>query len=74
MHTKALLYSASFHLMNNDHSAEKMRICFAVKLFLDARVVYKDQRAYLKILILNSRGEMLDKFGSRLFPGLQDSG
>ena len=60
--------------MNDNHGAKKMRLGLVVKLILDVRVANKDKRALLKILILDGRGETLDKFCHGLFPGLQDSG
>jgi len=60
--------------MNDDHGAKEMRFCLVVKLFLNMRVVHEDERALLKIMIMDGRGKTLDEFSSRLLPGLQDSG
>src|SRR5882672_3550349 len=60
--------------MNTDHGAEETRLGLPVKLFLNARVAHEDERALLKVVIMDGRGEALDEFSSRLLPGLQDSG
>src|SRR5467141_1408290 len=45
--------------MDDDHGTKEMRLGLPVKLFLNTRVVHEDERALLKVVIMDGRGEHL---------------
>ena len=60
-------------MMDNHHGTQKMRLGLAVKLLFNMGVAYKNEGYNFKVVVLDGRRETLDKLGSQLLPGLQDS-